>query len=251
MPWTRASELDRVLECQGALFLPHGERSERAQESAAWGTMVHHWKATGDILAVPGYEKHADQFRLRPKPSREALWPLDGRHEVSVAIDCLGKGVALYDGCGAQTHDEWKAARPHSWVTGTLDYYGELFGIPWVDDLKTGRFCPDPSQSAQFLFYGLAVYRLYPDPPDHLSLTVTHWPRYPKARPPQRKQALVTAEDLDLFEKGLRDAYEKHLALGGGRQWSGSVSGLKLEKSLTTGDHCLYCPSKGACPAMS
>ena len=246
MPWTRASELERTLECQSSLILPQNhEKSKSAMEAAAWGTIAHHWKALGTLpTTVPGYDNLLTLFEKRKEtwPDREALWPSHGKHEVAVGLDCLTGAVAWNEEEDGEKRDAWKQSLPESWISGTLDYHSDLFGTPWVDDLKTGREPPDYARHPQFLFYGLVAYRLAVssgDLPDHLLLSCTHWPRYPIDHGATRKYAHVTAETLDVFQKRLRLAYDNW-------RWQRD----KQRPDPVPGDHCQWCPARMSCPMI-
>lgn len=255
MAWTRASALDRTLRCVGSLSMPQTPEAERmsprAKEGAAWGTLVHKWKATGRVIASPDFPNHAKLFRKKlahnglanyddDQKFRDSWWPPGGLHEVSVAVDCAGQGVAWTQIEDETAMNAWKTSMPESWITGTLDYVGQVLGDPLIDDLKSGAWPPlPPKESAQLRFYALAALRLHSpvDPfPGRVVLSITHWPRYPVIGLPKRYYHEVLPKHLDKFEKMLRKAWKQH------------ESG---ESDLTPGAlQCVFCPAKAACPVV-
>jgi hypothetical protein len=246
MPWARASELDRVLVCPGSLVLPRVDvPSPKRDEAAAWGTMVHHWKATGLVEAVPGYPRHPGTFKKRlvaVDPKREELWPAPGDHELGVAVSALHHSVGSVQGTPT-TVDAWKAVQPDDRVTGTLDYHGLILGNPWVDDLKTGVWLPSP-RSAQLWLYGLAVFRLHLGAPDFITTSITHWPRYPATGAPERHWGKITRHELERFERVLKRKYQQLLELRS--KWVDFGPTDFDSTPLKPGqDQCRFCPSKG------
>lgn len=213
--------------------------------------MVHLWAATGKVVASPDFPNHAKLFRKKLANNglanwdddlkfRESWWPPTGLHEISVAVDCEGKGVAWSQLEESMAMNTWKLEKPESWVTGTLDYIGQILGDPWVDDLKTGSWPPlPPKQSAQLRLYALAALRLTRpvDPvPSRVVLSITHWPRYPVIGLPKRYYHEVLPKHLDKFEKMLRKAWKQY------------ESG---EAELNPGElQCVFCPARAACPVV-
>lgn len=237
MPWCRASSLDRVLECDGSLYLPVSElRSPSTIESAEWGTYVHEYMQHGVVPPAPAGRPQYParlQDRLDAAGDVLAMWPRDGaRFEVSVAYHVLTGAVESAELPGKEEQDAWKNAHDHHWVVGTMDYLGCLFGRPWVDDLKTGRFPPLPT-SAQTVFYALCADRLAGTPPDGVYVSITHWPRYPVAGRPERVGTTLSWDDLEDFADLLE------------QRWEASP------RPLTPGEWCRYCPSRANCPAFS
>lgn len=234
MPWARASELDRVLACDGSTFLPRSEmRSDRTIEAGDWGTMVHHWSATGEIRPCGGRNTHTARFQDRLDASgveRLTWWPeLEGsQHELSVAYEALTGELHVEHFPTKPKEDEWKMSFGPTWVVGTMDYTATLLGSPWVDDLKTGRW-PTPVTSAQITFYALCIARWKGS--DTVRASITHWPRYPVIGQPSREARVLEFNDLEDFAELL----ETRVRRGRG--------------PLTTGDQCRFCPSRAFCSA--
>jgi hypothetical protein len=209
--------------------------------------MVHRWKATGIVRPEPAYPRHEFTFKRRLeriRPDREKLWPSTGIHEVGVAVSCLPTGtIGQYIGIDAGT-DLWKKSQPDHFITGSIDYVGTWWdGSPWVDDLKTGKNPPSP-RSVQWWLYALAVHRLHLGNPDHVTVTCTHWPRYPATGAPQRPPELlatITRTELMKFERHIRLKYE---------QWEEIRYQATLNPDiLNPGEkQCLYCPALD-CPS--
>lgn len=240
MPFARASSLDRLLACSGGSFLGGTDvKSERAEEAADWGTLVHHWKATGEIKQVNEWKNHPALFKRKLEKSgvkREDWWPVeDFFHEKAFALDPDG-GVVAYDGERAEA---WKAERDDRFCTGTCDGFGWMFDTLWVDDLKTGRFVSLEEYKQQLRFYALCVVRLTAYRGD-VNLTLTHWPRYPNHGQPVRMGMVIEQDDLKAFAKQLSRLRSEILR---GRDKPELVT-LNPSESA-----CLWCPSRGVCPA--
>jgi hypothetical protein len=223
VPLARASQLDRLLACPGSGYLPQIDlRGARAHEAAAWGTMCHRWVETGEI-GHPGLQKKLDASGA----SRDALWP-GGSHEVALAYNVLTGEARSFQGDGK---DEWKAAFDNEWVVGTLDYVDEVFGEPWVDDLKTGRRVTWEAYEAQQTFYALAWSKANYGDRRRTRSTLTHWPRYPLGGLPFRFGKVIEAEELEHFEARLREMRAAILSQG----------------PRVVGPQCTYCPSRTNC----
>lgn len=259
--WARASELDRALRCVGSTLLPklpeEKRASEKAVQAACWGTMCHGWKETGEIIPDERYPQHKFLFKKKlytigvvtekdSKVFREKWWPTGGLHEVSVALDCIGQGVAWSETKDANV---WKAAFSENWITGTLDYIGTRKGCPWVDDLKTGNWPPTPAEkSAQIRLYALAAVRLLRPGivrPNLVYMSITHWPRYPLNKMPERVYHRVTPDHLLEVETYIRRRYLLRTA-----HVSNRAAGPNFLETLKLGKHCKFCPSRVYCPLI-
>lgn len=237
MPFCRASSLDRVLACDGSLYLPTAElRSPSTIEAAEWGTYVHSYVQLGVVPpAPPGRGQYPARLRDRIESVGDvlALWPREGaRFEQSVAYHVQTGEVRTASLASKEEQDAWKNSHDHHWVVGTMDYLGSLLGRPWVDDLKTGRY-PSLPTSAQTVFYSLCADRLAGTPPDGVYTSITHWPRYPVGGKPERVGIVLEWDDLEDFADLLEQTWEKSQA---------------RIKPLTPGEWCRYCPSRGNCP---
>lgn len=183
--WTRASESNRVLVCLGSLFLPQtpeSEKSERSKEAIDWGVMVHAWKQTGAIQGRPNHEKLFLKRLRETGINRDDYWPPTGRHEVTMAYNCLTGEVVTYDGSDV---DDWKEGLTAEYIGGTADYLGTIMGEPWVCDLKTGSWPPvQPEESWQVKVYDLCAWVLGGRQGGTYG-SIQWWPRYPADGLPQ------------------------------------------------------------------
>lgn len=254
MPLARASELDRLLSCAGSLLLPrHLKKSSKAGEAADWGTYVHRWKETGIILDdSSGFNSRwARRLKSKLKASglkRTEFWPPAGQHEVTLALNVVTLEVKVppahqLDKLEGQARvaylDAWKGAWGDDYITGTLDYVLELCGMPWIEDLKTGRRAHPKDFEAQQALYGLGYsLKTYSRVVDVRS-TIAHWPIYPRDGLPKRVGGVITVGFFNNFIERLRDLRERVLhAKGGGRL------------RLFAGDQCEFCPSSPDCPKL-
>lgn len=231
-----------MLVCPGSLTLPRNDTgSPAAREAAAWGTMVHRWKATGEILAEPEHPQHDKLFRYRLHTSgtdRAVWWPGDGKHEVGVAVNTLTGAVDRRTGPGPDI-DAWKASQPDEAVVGTADWVGTFFGEPWVDDLKTGKaeYLVPAGASQQLLLYAYALSGGAPA----VWVSITHWPRYPRDQQPVRTMHRHTRDDLDSFFRRLVSTRNKVLL----------NRSLPIDETIgldASTRWCVYCPSRAVCP---
>ncbi len=200
-----------------------------ARAAADWGTSVHQWLETGTATSPALGERI-----LLSGVNREQLWP-GGLHEITLAYNVVtGEGRRYYG--ATEGKDEWKATHDDEWVTGTLDYVGELFDLPWVDDLKTGRFAAWDDYKAQQSFYCLAwsMYRF--NKPQETRSSITHWPKYPKDGAPNREGHVLSLDYLGGFAKQLTQLRDDVLRA------------REHGPALVPGPQCTYCPSWSGCP---
>lgn len=221
-------------------MLPRAEtKTERAQEAANYGTLVHQWKETGET----GEGRLWTTVKKKIEGvDRNELWP-EGIHEVPLAYNVLtAEAKALVLPVSAATKANWKASFGPEWIVGTADFVGQLLDSPWVDDLKTGRLAEWGHYAAQQTYYTM-TWTLFSE---HALVpgrsTITHWPRYPLAIKPQRYgHALEEAEYRD-FQVRLRNLYADYVKLKNLQE-----SGMDVTPRLNDGGQCVYCPSKLAC----
>lgn len=193
----RASETDRGVVCPASLFTikSHRDRSENADKAAAFGTLVHFWKETGDPI-MPGASAK-DQVCLEKKlllsDIRREDWWVGGQHEVTFALNLESLSPIRYPQRAGR--DEWKAAfPPDKWLTGTIDY---LYDDGNGDDLKTGRWPVDAHTSRQLKSYALLPWVEAGCPSGwEKAWSITQWERYPLAGLPKRTATMLTSFDL-------------------------------------------------------
>jgi len=255
----RASSLPLLMKCTGSLTLPYDyTKSENAEKGATWGTLLHTWVQTGLVRGPKQlcnlFEKALDLSGMRGR--RLEFWPEGGSHEgeVSVFVGGMGPGEA------PEIEVTRRAIKQEGWVTGHYDYqHWFLDGELWIDDLKTGKYYPNPlpgsqgwnpdldvgenrfpqdPKSAQLKTYALAISELEEYKGD-VWISVTHWPRLPliyRHAPPTRLWHRWSHADLMGHWTDLKVMYATHEA----NQTESSMI-------LDPGDHCRFCPARNAC----
>lgn len=246
----RASSLPLLTKCLGSDVLPRKvdpKYQEAAEAGAKWGTMVHTWKETGNVVAPDKRTGTAFQKAiLLSAVDRESLWPREGTHETAIAI--------RVDGSREVRRSHEGVFGDPRWVTGTGDFNWYIFGGElWVDDLKTGKSYPDEDgtnrfpqdpRSAQLKCYALAIATLI-DYAGVVHVSVTHWPRLPLERrhkEPERLWTTFTTDELADFWGELELLYRQ---TDEARRSIAGEEGSLIR--LTPGDHCRFCPSKQYC----
>lgn len=248
----RASSLPLLTKCLGSDVLPHApmdpKYAKNAKLGAVWGTMVHTWKETGNVVSSDKRSATALAKAIElSKVDRESLWPSEGHHETAIAVRVDGTREVRRSHDGIFGTPEW--------ITGTGDFHWYIFGGElWVDDLKTGKVYPDEitgenrfpqdPRSAQLKCYALAIAVLI-GYAGVVHVSVTHWPRLPiehRHKEPSRLWTTFTTDELTDFwgelELLYRQTAESRRAVAGD-------DGSTLH--LTPGDHCRFCPSKPYC----
>lgn len=234
MPLCRASELDRLLKCPGAAWLPRQELvTEKGLEARDWGNACHKWAETGELPTNYKFRTLLLKKIAKSGTNREELWNADGSREMALAYNVIdGRCETAPPDC--QDKNAWKGAFGDEWIVGTLDYAQVIFDTPWVDDLKTGRFVEWEDYAAQQTFYCAVYSKLSVGSVVDTRSTITHWPRYPTHKKPYRFGHVLEAEELLAFLRSLKDFRLQVLA--------------QKPQSLVLGDHCKFCPSRGNCP---
>jgi hypothetical protein len=264
-PICRASSLDQFLTCS-AWALPgevtredkrlcDEEWGDRSDDAKKWGTMVHFWCQTGKIRhpdrdsrdkvtkAFARREEKLFENRIRiNKLKPRSLYPIEGNHEVAMAYNWrLGTSIVLFD-----DGDEgpWKTGFNSDWITGSCDYHldrmlgtGSVNDVFWIDDLKTGKWWNKlPQDCAQLKFYALCLSqhaeRL---PKKGITLTVTHWPKYPAKQPPNRDdfKYIISLDEIKEFEITVQKKCQE------------VANGLKIYNS--SAENCRFCPKRHSC----
>lgn len=249
MPWARASALARHMACPAASYLPRYDRGtwepgyrarpgvfvapecppDRSHDAADWGTAMHDAKAGHGV----------DPWESWMAPHRDLMWPPDmGKHEVCLAYDCRTREVIVGPAnLPKAEQDAWKAQQGDDCVVGVTDWWGNLNGDTWIDDLKTGWQLPDVI-TPPMQFYLMCAAKVDGNRGGWLSIT-----HMPKAHPSPTREDLwrkQTGPELDAFEELV------HLA------WLGVVGLSRTrpdwEPAPRPGMHCQYCPSASVCP---
>lgn len=246
----RASSLPLLMKCTGAAVLPCvEEKSENAERAAEWGTMVHTWAQTGEIKGPDTRTENAlKRAILLSGIDRLEWWP-EGVREGPVSVRVDGTREA-----------SWDDTVRDGWVTGHYDFRWWLFGDRlWVDDLKTGRYYPNPARggwghnpglevganrypqdvrSPQLKTYVLALSELL-GTKNGATVTLTHWPRLPLDRrhaQPQRFWVEYTHEALQRHWTELETTYREK------QHNERAMLGHEDSLILRPGDHCKFCP---------
>lgn len=240
MAWTRASQLDRTLQCPGHLTLPHTrEVSERALDAAEYGTMVHKWAETGEVV---GKNSHVKTFQKKLSVletngiTRESLWPVSGYHEVTFAYNCVDGRLGV---CWLKGEEAARAklAYGDDWITGTADFVYIKDGLCGVNDLKTGMlFDSQPDELSQLYFY-LMCWTQYNGVTEKKDgwLDVIHWPKYPLDSLPGREESRIPWLRLIKFENYIRKLHKEY---------------REGRAPFVLGAECEYCPAQEACPLL-
>ena len=254
-PLLRASSLDQALECSAWIGKVTArdkrlcdEEYAAAEDAKLWGTMVHTWIETGKIRhplrnsrdkVDAAFAKREEKLlgnriykhKLRPTE----LYPVIGQHEIAMAYNWRhGYSVLNY----APTY-EWKESFDQDWITGSTDFCledvdGTVDDILWVDDLKTGKWwTKTPKQSAQVKFYAMCIAQHARVPKHGIDLSITHWPKYPASRPPNRRKEVITLEELSTFETSVVEMCFK--AVGETKNYNPSPG------------VCRFCPARFSC----
>ncbi len=241
----RASGTDRAITCPSSLVEP--ERLTRRTASAAaagYGTLGHWWKQHGNLEMLGASQVDTQTFErkiLLSGVDRETLWS-GGEHEVTFALGLDGSGPYLYDAARQKiTADEWKKSFTGAWLTGTIDYWSKE--LAWIDDLKCGRWPVDPRTSGQLKSYALLPWFLDGRPARwSYRVSITHWPKYPINKPPQRTGVSVSGLDMIEHLDALNHAYESP------EEYNPGVR-LGWDPTDESSDCCVFCPSREPFPA--
>lgn len=236
----RASRLPLLMNCAGPGYLPtEDEDHEERDKGIEWGKLVHKWKETGEIDFTNRRLGRALQTAIfESGVERLSLWPPGGVHEQPVSLRVSGVREVL------------ASAEPNAgWITGTDDFqYWMLDDTLWIDDLKTGKYYPDPEtggnrypqdvRSPQLRFYALGISLLL-NYGGRVNVSLTHWPRLPleyRHSKPERFWTEYTHEELLEFYGQLEKLYERIRA--------GNTGDFS---SLSPGPHCRFCPGRNNC----
>lgn len=249
MAWTRASQLQRSIQCPGSAYLYNtvpavrlARKSDNALNAAEYGTIAHHWKQFGEIPQKTESDPTFDRWNSAQKTfqkklgyietrgiTRENVWP-GGWHEVSVAYNCVDKRVSVqWEGDAVS----FKQAHTLDWITGTADWVKFDSGTILLDDLKTGAmFDDEPDEMAQMYLYMLCFSKVFRA--NKYVPSVTTWPKYPIENEPERINGdckiEISQSQLDKFEDLLSKKYQKY------------------GPNFKLGSECLYCPAMSICP---
>ena len=251
----RMSGLRQTAYCSGPLWLPIPPQTPKPSrdEAAAYGTLAHTWKEKGVIPAGEGLLHRTLQAKVQrlPNGERERWWP-GGQHEVRVSWDPRDNSGGLHEKHVPYVFKSPTAAAPYevranltveweeyryllSGFTGTLDWVGEHEGLPWIDDLKTGKTDNGPpDEFAPLLGYAsawLAANKLRPA----CYVSLTYFRRYPVG-----VSRIERVGPVFVGRQTLQDFREAVLT---------SVEGRGKVDQLATGSHCTYCPTEYTCPA--
>jgi hypothetical protein len=230
----RGSETDRALICPASLVLPRvtRDRSAKTMGAANFGTLVHHWKETGQTdppWADPSHVATLERKILLSGIDRLAFWD-GGQHEATFALNLFTEEVREYDG-PREGADEWKKgfAEDPQWLTGSIDY---IFDDGSIDDLKTGSWPVEPKVAGQLGSYALLPWIKAGKPLDwKCVLSITAWPKYPLAALPVVSKVVASGfelmEHLDALKYAVEHPYD----------------------AVPSEEGCRWCDCKPLCPA--
>ena len=234
----RFSELDQLFACPGFTSIERDitkedEQFPNAQTSREWGTMVHTWKETGNIVHPSGDKREEKLFgnRVWAKPGKEKInrfdyWPVESNHEVRVAYNWRDE----YSVLDYAKDSEWYKRFDDDWIVGTIDTIWEEGSLVVIDDLKTGKWWnKTPTESYQVMGYGLGV-QASGCATTYTKLRVTHWPKYPAKSPPNVISEIIPTEHLYQLGKKIKDKMEQR-----GQVFNPSK------------DNCRFCPGRLNC----
>lgn len=233
-PLFRASQGDQFFACPEFINLVTPEGNAKAQaefnpKKAEWGSMVHHWKETGEFWHPSDDKNEIALFYERVKETDEkstVLWPINGHHEASIAYNWLNDYAVVE--FNVKDDNAWRDGFDKEWITGKCDYFRLANGTLWVDDLKTGQLWDKrPRECVQLAIYAIALNRAGYDC-DYVRLTITHWPKYPKAPPVRYEGQIFEVDKLD----GFRDRLYKL---------------CKKQVINPSAENCRFCPARFDC----
>lgn len=228
MAWARPSELHRALHCPASTVLPREpDKTDEESPAAEWGHEAHKWKETG-WAPTKRFAKWLTEIKEDPYQLRKRYWPDDDGHEILLKLSVNGEAWAEKYSTEERRiqflHDE-----KHELISrGIADYIGK--GLVYhINDLKTGRqppgltghYNPDthqytiegeaesPDEIPQLLIYSDIWLTLFPAEPG-IELSIDHWPRYPKGKPPTRIGPVYTTKKqiTEWHHEQLIPAYE-------------------------------------------
>jgi hypothetical protein len=233
-----ASAIERLLACPASAVLPHVHQSS---EDADRGSAIH-----GFIRGVLAGQPRGDCLANVPEAWRATCAGIDFaklvgdisnvRAEVAYAVD-VEEGLATTLG---QNIGRKYPALGESFVCGTNDYEGQRFdGVEVAGDVKTGLQVTRTEHNPQAKFHALARYCATGAPEVEVRLSYIGW-----TGKVTHDSHVFTAFDLDEFMDELREL-QAHIAAARLRYLtSGDVT-------VSSGDHCKYCPAMAACPAYT
>lgn len=235
-----ASSAHRWIACPGSIqlidSLPHGV-SERTSRPASEGSAAH---ALGEWCLHNKKQPEDFPAEFLKVPEWPEPFPKDAEmcEAVQVYLDTIGDELArLGDGTEAWVEARVRPFDDRDDMWGTADcIILQPFGELQVWDYKHGKgVIVEPDYNAQAMFYGLGALRSIGD----------------------------IAEDVTKVTLGIVQPRARH-SEGGVRRWEtdrgeleefGSVLRAAADRTadpdapLVAGDHCKFCPAKGACPA--
>jgi hypothetical protein len=232
----RASESERAVGCPHSLVVIR-EKSESStrDDAAAFGTLCHWWKETGDADmpgASPGHIKTLKKKIELSGIRREKYWDTSkGRHEVTFAYNLITLKVKWYKG-PREGSDAWKEKLrvKSEWMTGTVDWE-EPGGR--IDDLKTGRWPVEAQDNRQLYSYAMPWWLELGRPVRYRRpLSITQWERYPLHGLPKVNHGAVSGIQL---AEHLQDL-----------QWAREHP----KEANPDEEHCRFCEGKDNCPAF-
>lgn len=234
MSHATASQLDRVFACPASAVLPQIEHG--TSEAAERGTAIHRFLATGELPVEKTALEICEALDLSALPVDRSKWSA----EVSLALD-LDTGAARE--LGRMLDRNYPPTKATEQI-GTADALGIADGgaTVVVIDAKTGHGRKTPaSRSQQLRFLAVAAARAYG----------CHQARVALCHIKDDGGAWWQWHELDAF--ALEEAF---IALRRLRHQISALAKVASARPLGTGDvrtgeHCVYCPARLACPAKT
>ncbi len=233
---TTASGIERTQACPASEALPHiGESGEDAKR----GTAIHHY-VRSVIARVP----RETALAAVPAEWRDTCAGIDFtklcgdlsevRSETAYALD-LEHDSARY--LGENLGRKYPPLKPTE-IAGSIDIEGMRFdGIPVIEDVKTGRLEVSPAEENSQIRFFCRAKQLLLDAP-----VVEGRILYIGGDGGVRRDCHeFGAFDLESFQDDLRTMVRGVAEARAARDRGESLS-------VTSGDHCRYCPAKAACP---
>jgi CRISPR/Cas system-associated exonuclease Cas4 (RecB family) len=252
-----ASSLDRGLECPTSNQLEQSApQHPNSAEAAAWGTAGHTVLEYGIEEGAAVLERIEQRHRQRAAEvlslinrtaakgtrleDREVSFVYRG--ETGTA-EVIGRNVnRRYD---EALMERGMAPRGPLDITCTLDVVRVGYLSVEINDYKFGKWVGEPNKAAQLLFAAMVVVKALAPKALWVIVNFQRIREDLRRKPEDRwqvkdKPALLTREDIDLFERRVKRALVK------AQQIAEDIKAGK-DPEVNPGEHCRFCPSRTSC----